>query len=51
VKFFLRQPHQGRFGFVAMMVFLLAYTAPMALVIAPDHVKSAKDAPWTWAFE
>lgn len=51
MKFFLRQPHHGRSSYVALMLFLLAYTATMALVIAPDHVKSAMDAPWTWAFE
>jgi hypothetical protein len=33
------------------MLFLLAYTATLALVIAPDHVKSAVDASWTLAFE
>lgn len=51
MKIFLRQPHQGRSGYVALMLFLLAYTATLALVIAPDHVKSAMDAPWTWPFE
>lgn len=51
MRIFLRQPHQGRSGYVALMLFLLAYTATLALVIAPDHVKSAMDAPWTLAFE
>jgi hypothetical protein len=47
MKKFLRQPHQGPSGYVALMLFLLAYTATLALVIAPDKVKSAVDAPWT----
>jgi hypothetical protein len=51
LKFFLREPHQGRSGSVALILFLLAYTATMALVIAPDQVKSALDAPLTWPFE
>lgn len=51
MKFFLRQPHQGRSGYVALMLFVMAYTATMALVIAPEHVKSAMDAPWTLTVE
>ena len=51
MKRVLRQPHQGRSGFVALTLFLLAYTASMALVIAPQQVKAAMDAPWTWVFE
>lgn len=48
---FLRQPHQGRSGYVALMLFLLAYTATLALVIAPEHVKSALDASWSSPLE
>lgn len=48
---FLRQPHHGRSGYVALMLVLLAYTATLALVIAPEHVKSAMDASWTWPRE
>jgi hypothetical protein len=48
VKTLLRQPHQGRSGYVALMLFLLAYIAILALVIAPKHVKSAMGASWTW---
>jgi hypothetical protein len=51
VKIFLRHPHQGRSGYVALMLFLLAYTATLALVIAPEHVKSAMDASWSWPLE
>jgi len=51
VKILLRQPHQGRSGYVALMLFLLAYTATLAVVIAPEHVKSAMDASWTWPLE
>jgi hypothetical protein len=45
---FLRHPHQGRSGYVALMLFLLAYTATLAVVIAPEQVKSAMDASWSW---
>jgi hypothetical protein len=48
VKALLRQRHQGRPGYVALMLFLLAYIAILALVIAPEHVKSAMDASWAW---
>jgi hypothetical protein len=51
VKSLLRQPYQGRAGYVALVLFLLAYIATMALVIAPEHVKSAMDATWTWPFK
>lgn len=51
MKLFLRQPHQGRSGYVALMFFLLAYTAALALVIAPEHVKSAMDASAIWPHE
>ena len=51
MKIFLRQPHQGRFGYVALMLFLLAYTATLALAIAPDHVKAALDDPRIWTIE
>lgn len=51
MKIFLRQSHQGRSGYATLLLFLLAYTAAMALVIAPEHVKSVTDASWTWPFE
>lgn len=51
MRIFLRQPHQGRSGYVALILFLLAYTATLALVIAPEQVKSAMDASWTWPIE
>ncbi|MCT8331488.1 hypothetical protein [Albidovulum sediminis] len=51
MKTFLHQLHQGRSGYLALMVFLLAYAATMALVIAPDQVRSAMDALRTWPFE
>lgn len=51
MKALLRRPHQGRSGYVALMLFILTYTATLALVIAPEHVKSAMDASWTWPLE
>lgn len=51
MKLFPRQPHQGRSGYVALMLLLLAYTATLALVIAPEHVRSAMDSSWTWPLE
>jgi hypothetical protein len=48
VKHLFRPTHQGRSGYIALFVFILAYTATMALVIAPERVKSAMDAPLTW---
>lgn len=51
MKTFFRQPQQGRSAYVALLLFLLAYAATMALVIAPEQVKSALDAPWLWPFE
>lgn len=51
MKIFPRQPHQGRYGYAAWMLFLLAYTATIAVVIAPEHVKLAMDILWTWLFE
>jgi hypothetical protein len=51
VKILLRQPNQGRSGYIALMLFLLAYTATLALVIAPEHDKSAMDASWAWPLE
>lgn len=51
MKMFLRHPHQGRSGYVALMLFLLAYTATLAVVIAPEQVKSAMDASWSWPVE
>lgn len=51
MKIFFRQPHQGRSGYIALMLFLLAYTATMALVIAPERVKSALDTFWSRPLE
>lgn len=51
MKIFLRQAYQGRSGYVALLLFLLAYSATMALVVAPEQVKSAMDAPWAWPSE
>lgn len=51
MKLFLRQSHQGRSGYVALVLFLLAYAATLALVIAPEQVKSAVDAPMAWPFD
>jgi len=48
VNALLRQPQRGRSGYRALLAFLLAYLAAMALVIAPDAVKSALDAAWGW---
>jgi hypothetical protein len=48
MKTILRQPQQGRSGYAAVLVFIVAYSATMALVIAPEHVKAAMDAPWAW---
>lgn len=45
---FLRKPYQGRSGYVALLLFLLAYGATLALVIAPDQVKAAMAASWAW---
>lgn len=47
MKPFLRDPHHGRSFYAALAIFVLAYIATMALVIAPDQVKRALDAPWT----
>ena len=49
MKILLRKSHNGRSGYAALMLFLVAYTATMALVIAPEQIKSAMDAPWAWA--
>ena len=49
MKILLRKSHHGRSGYTALMLFILAYTATMAFVIAPDQIKSAMDAPWAWA--
>lgn len=43
MKIFLRQPHQRRSGYIALTLFFLAYTATIALVIAPEHIKAATD--------
>lgn len=43
----LRQPHQRRSGYAALLVFFLVYAATMALVIAPKQVKAALDATQT----
>lgn len=44
MKTFLRHPHQGR---IALLLFLLAYAATLALVIAHERVKAAMDAHLT----
>ena len=46
MKTLLRQPHQGRSGYVALMVFLLTWIAAMAVAIAPRQVMSTLEAPW-----
>lgn len=48
---FLRRPHQGRSGYVALMLFLLAYTATLAFVIAPEYALSVIDAGLARPFE
>lgn len=48
MKNLFRPSHQGRSGYIALIVFILAYTATVALVIAPEWVKSAMDTPWNW---
>lgn len=45
MKAFFRKSHQGRSGYLALMLFVLAYAATLALVLAPDHVKAAMDLP------
>jgi hypothetical protein len=50
VKALLRQPHQSRSGYVALVAFLLTYSAAMAVVIAPEQVKLTLDASWAWLF-
>jgi hypothetical protein len=50
MKTLFRQPHQSRSGYVALVAFLMAYTATMAVVIAPGQVKLTLDASWTWLF-
>jgi hypothetical protein len=50
VKIFLRQAYRRRSGYGALLLFILTYSATMALVIAPDHVKEAIDALRTWPF-
>ncbi len=50
MKTLLRQPHQPQSGYVAVTIFLLAYAATLALVIAPAHVRSALDAILVWPF-
>lgn len=45
MKALLRHPHQGRSGYLALTLFLLAYAATLVLVIAPDRVTSALAAP------
>lgn len=43
MKRLFRQPDLGTSGYSALIVFALAYFAVLALVIAPDEVKSAVD--------
>lgn len=50
MKSLLRQPQQPHSGYVAVAIFLLAYAATLALVIAPAHVKSAMDVILVWPF-
>lgn len=50
MKKFLRQPNDGRSGYITLGFFFLAYTATMALVVAPDLVKSLIDAALIWPF-
>lgn len=51
MKILLRHPDRRWSGYVALTIFLLAYSATMALVIAPDRFKAAKDAPLTWILD
>ncbi len=51
MKGLIRQPHQGRSGYIALIGFLLVYTAAMAFVIAPDRVKSAMETDVTWPLD
>ena len=45
MKALLRHPHRGPSGYLALTLFLLAYGATLALVIAPDQITSALAAP------
>lgn len=51
MKTLLRPSHQGRSGYVALVLFGLAYMATLTLVIAPDQVKFALDAAWLPTFD
>ncbi|WP_374428363.1 hypothetical protein [Tabrizicola sp.] len=51
MKTLLRPSHQGRSGYISLVLFALAYTATLALVIAPDQVKFALDATWIPTFD
>lgn len=53
MKHLFRQTGPGRTGYSALIVFALAYLAVLALVVAPDQVRTALDsalggtaAPW-----
>ena len=45
MKALIRQPHQARSGYLALTLFALAYAATLALVIAPERITAALDAP------
>ncbi len=45
MKTLVRASYQGRSGYVALMVFLLAYLATLALVIAPERVMTTFSTP------
>jgi hypothetical protein len=47
VKTALRPVSPRRSAPLALAVFLLAYAAALALVLAPEQVKGAFDAPWS----
>lgn len=45
MKALIRQPQQVRSGYLALTLFALAYAATLALVIAPERITAALDAP------
>lgn len=47
MKTSLRPVSPRRSAPLALAVFLLAYAAALALVLAPEQVKGAFDAPWS----
>ena len=48
MKHLFREPDAGLSGYAALAAFALAYVAVMAVVIAPDQVKSLLDAAFGW---